>query len=69
MNHKSQNEKILQFLESGRAIDPLLALRKFGSLRLGARIHNLKTGGHRIVTTMVTKNGKRFATYRLEKQA
>jgi hypothetical protein len=45
----------------------LEALEKFGCFRLGGRIYDLKQRGHKIETVMVEKNGKRFATYRLEK--
>lgn len=67
MDRKSQNEEILSWLRKGHKIDPLLALEKFGSFRLGGRIHELRALGHPIVTNMVTKNGKHFAEYRLEK--
>ena len=67
MNTKSQNEEILLHLQSGKPITPLEALEKFGCFRLGGRIYELKQQGHSIVTNMVTKNGKRYAQYRLEK--
>lgn len=67
MDRKSQNEEILAWLQSGRSITPLEALEKFGCFRLGGRIHELRAAGHPIVTDMVTKNGKHFAEYRLEK--
>jgi hypothetical protein len=65
MNTKTQNEEILAHLKSGRAISPLEALERYGSMRLGGRIHELRQQGHDIVTDMVTKNGKRYAEYRL----
>lgn len=64
---KSQNEEILAWLRKGNKIDPLLALEKFGCFRLGGRIFDLKQAGNKIVTVMVTKNGKRYASYSLEK--
>lgn len=67
MNTKSQNKEILAWLRSGKSITPLEALEKFGSFRLGGRIHELRAAGYPIVTDTVTKNGKRFASYRLEK--
>lgn len=67
MDRKSQNEEILAWLQKGNKIDPLLALEKFGCFRLGGRIYELKQAGNRIVTEMVTKNGKRYASYSLEK--
>lgn len=67
MDRKSQNEEILAWLKSGKTITPLEALEKFGCFRLGGRIYELKRQGVAIVTNMVTKNGKRFAQYSLEK--
>ena len=67
MEVKSQCDDILRHLQSGRSITPLEALEKYGCFRLGGRIYDLKQRGHNIVTDMVTKNGKRFASYRLEK--
>lgn len=67
MSTKSQNQEILAWLRKGNKIDPLLALEKFGCFRLGGRIYELKQAGNRIVTEMVTKNGKRYASYSLEK--
>lgn len=67
MDRKSQNEEILSWLRKGNKIDPLLALEKFGCFRLGGRIFELKQAGNKIVTETVTKNGKRYASYSLEK--
>lgn len=67
MDRRSQNQKIGEWLLAGKKIDPLLALEKFGCFRLGGRIFDLKADGMKIVTEMVTKNGKRFAEYRLAK--
>lgn len=66
MNTKSQCEDILRHLQSGRSLSPLEALERYGSFRLGARIHELKKRGHRIETIMAERNGKRYAEYRLE---
>lgn len=66
-DRKSQNERIRKHLERGKSIDPMLALRMFNCFRLSGRIFDLKAAGLNIVPTMVTKNGKRFAEYRLEK--
>lgn len=67
MDHKSQNEMVKRHLESGKSLSPLEALESYGIFRLGARCYDLKKQGVPIVTEMVTKNGKRFASYRLEK--
>lgn len=67
MDRKSQNKEILAWLQSGKSITPLEALERFGCFRLGGRIFELKAEGWPIVTDTVTENGKRFASYRLEK--
>lgn len=59
----SQNQQILNHLKSGKSITPLEALRRFDSLRLGARIYNLRMAGHDIKSRIVENNGKRFAEY------
>jgi hypothetical protein len=60
---QSQNERILAILQSGRSLTPLEALREVGSLRLRARVHNLKAMGYDIQTRMVERDGKHFAEY------
>lgn len=67
VDRRSQNKRIEEWLRAGKPLDPLTALEKFGSFRLGGRIHELRAEGMKIVTSMVTKNGKRFAQYSLEK--
>lgn len=62
---KTQTDKILAYLEKGRAITPLDALNRFGCFRLSARIDELRNMGHHIITETVKKNGKRFAKYPL----
>lgn len=41
----TQNRQILQWLQDGHALTPLEALRKFGCLRLSARIKELRDLG------------------------
>lgn len=62
---KSQNAKILDHLQKGNSITPLLALSKFNCLRLSGRIHNLRSQGHDIKTDIVKKGNKHFAKYYL----
>lgn len=61
----SQNNQILNHLKQGNSITPLEALAKFGSLRLGARIKDLRDKGYNITTETTHENGKHFARYRL----
>ncbi len=67
MANKSQNEQILTYLSKGKGITPIEALNKFGCFRLAARISDLRSQGHTIWTSNVTKDGKTFANYLLNK--
>ena len=62
---RSQSDRIIDHLATGRPLNPLQALRKFGTFRLGARVYELRNEGHNIKARMVERNGKRFAEYRL----
>ncbi len=62
---QTQNERILDYLKSGKKLTPLTALRKFGCFRLSARILDLRQAGNAIVTENVTRKGKTFAEYSL----
>jgi Helix-turn-helix domain len=63
---KSQSDQILDYLKRGRSINPLTALRLFGSYRLAARIRDLRARGVEIDTKMQkTRNGQTFARYSL----
>jgi hypothetical protein len=59
----TQNDLVLKHLKSGKPINPLEALQKYGIFRLGARIYDLTCMGHKIKSRLVSKNGKRFAQY------
>ncbi len=61
----SQSDSILQVLQRGLAITPIGALKRFGCLRLAARIQDLRARGYNITTEEVKHKGKRFARYRL----
>lgn len=62
---KTQNERIINYLGLGRKLTPLQALNKFGCFRLASRVNELRRDGWNIDKEMVTKNGKRFASYYL----
>jgi hypothetical protein len=55
----------LAYLQTGKALDPMTALRRFGSFRLASRICTLRMAGHNIVTNRVSKGGKSWAAYRM----
>ena len=61
----TQNQRILEYLKSGKKLTPLVALEKFGCFRLSARIFNLREQGNAIITKNVTRKGKTFAEYSL----
>lgn len=60
----SQRERVLLHLKR-KQIDPMTALRRYGCLRLAARIDELRNQGYEIVSRLVERGGKRFAQYRL----
>lgn len=64
---KTQNEQILGYLSKGKGLTPIEALNKFSCFRLAARIADLRSQGHTIWTTNITKDGKTFASYSLSK--
>lgn len=61
----SQEDAVLARLKKG-PLTPLEALREIGTLRLGARIHNLRSKGYAISTDLIEVSGKkRVARYTL----
>ena len=63
---ESQCAMIKDWLESGKAIDGMIALNLFGCFRLPSRIHDLKERGMRITDRWkVTETGKRVKEYLL----
>lgn len=68
---RSQCDKILAHMQSGKGISQYEAAQKYGCYRLSARIWDLREQGYDISKTMVTKknsegNSVSFAVYRLE---
>ena len=59
----SQSNQILKCLESGASLTAVEALKRFGCLRLAARIEDMRKDGIPIITTMVNKNDSRVASY------
>ena len=62
-----KQEKVLMHLQTHGSITPLEALNKYGSLRLGALIFNLRKEGHDIETNIVPKKGYAKYTYNVSK--
>ena len=70
---KSQNARILAHMKVA-PITPLEALKYAGTLRLSARIYELRDAGHRIESEIVAVQNsrgerKRVARYRLIREA
>lgn len=67
-DYKSQNKQILSWLQSGRPLTTLDAIKRFGCLKLNSRIFDLRKEGHNIHTQMsqISKR-KRIAIYTLKK--
>lgn len=60
----SQKEMIRDHLKTHGSITPLTALEKYGCMRLGARIGELKKDGFPVTSTMKElPSGKRVAEY------
>ena len=72
MTTKSHCQLILEWLQSGKSITALEALFEFGCFRLGARIKDLRSRGHHIITepyayTNSAGEKKTIAKYHLAK--
>lgn len=61
----TQCARILSYMQEGKSITGMDALHLFGCFRLPARIADLKKKGYNILTTKISLNGKRFASYSL----
>ena len=61
---KSQTDRILEYMLTGKSITPLEALDMFGCFRLGARIADIKARGYLVysefITTDTQKKVKRY---------
>ena len=66
METKSQEKRILNYLQNGGKITPMEALNKFGCLRLSGRIYDLKRKGYNIKSSRITVNKKQVAQYSLK---
>lgn len=62
-NADTQNATILEHLLKGYSITPKEALHFYGSMRLGARIYDLRSRGYNIESELVVAGGRRFARY------
>ena len=61
----SQEKEILKYMQAGKPITAIDALREFGCFRLAARIKDLRDSGHPVMTSTVKSGTKKFAQYTL----
>jgi hypothetical protein len=59
--------QILRHLAKGHSLTPLTALTKFGCLSLSQRCGELRKQGWPVISEMETRNGKKFARYRINR--
>jgi len=59
----SQTEQIRRHILKHNSITPLEALRKYGCMRLAARIRDLRKDGFSVQTAIVTRGDRRYAKY------
>ncbi|WP_116963066.1 helix-turn-helix domain-containing protein [Fastidiosibacter lacustris] len=59
-----QSLEILNHLKDNGSITPLEALNRYGCMRLGARIFDLRSKGYPIKTEIL-KSNKKYAIYKL----
>lgn len=63
---RSQTDLVLEWMLAGHTITPLEALEKFQTMRLGARIADIKAKGYLVYSEFVTTpNGKKVKQYHL----
>lgn len=70
-SRESIAQKLLNHLKDGNTITALEALKRFGCMRLSARIYNLRNMGH-IIESKYEKSeqtGKAYSRYKLIKDA
>jgi hypothetical protein len=67
--NKTQTERILKHLESGKSLTQMQALNLFDSFRLSGIIHRLRRRGYLINTKMIrVDSGKYIAEYSLKRE-
>lgn len=60
----TQNEKIINYLKTGKRLTRLTCFKLFGFMTLNSRAPEIKKAGYPIESQMVTdKNGIRYAEY------
>lgn len=67
MRKLNQSIEILLYLKTGERLTSLEAVRLFGTMRLAARVFDLRKRGHRIDSVTVQRNGKSVSEYFLRR--
>lgn len=68
MPRRSRSQKliILELLEAGTPVTPMMALNRCGCFRLASVIYRLRKDGHKIKTvTIENHTGNKYASYML----
>lgn len=60
----TQQDQVLNHINTYGSITPLEALTRYGIMRLAARVKDLKDAGVNIYTEMKVHDGRRYASYR-----
>jgi len=63
MTTEAQNTRVLKHLQTGRSLSPLIALERYGVMRLAARIHQLRSQGYKIESHRVKFGKKSWCSY------
>ena len=63
--NKTIAEKLLALLERGHSITSAQAMDKWGTMRIAARVRDLRKEGHGIISIPVRLNGKNLVRYRM----
>lgn len=62
---QSQSQKILAWLQSGKSLTAVDAMRLFRCMRLAARIEDLRSAGYQIISMPEKHEGGTHARYML----
>jgi len=66
---KPLTKKTLHYLRTRGSLTPLVFWSTYGSMALAQQVHDLRSAGFNVVTTMKTdEEGARYPSYTLEKK-
>jgi len=66
MTTEAQNTRVLKHLQTGRSLSPLIALERYGVMRLAARCYDLRQQGYRIESHRVKMGNRTWCSYMLD---